>query len=364
MFSPGMKKFYVYLLIFIIVIVFIFVPLVVPYLSRSSDFSVFNNGWNGTSGFYRDYMENVSAIDLEMNEERYLNAFFGDLSETLEGDYNDSVVVIIGPRASYSGDEKAFLRQFVEGGGTLLIADDFGTGNEVLEGIGLEARFSNLPMLDTVFEKAGAFPIAYKGGELSEYSLLLNYPSTIEGDVIPIFETTSMAFLDIDEDGSYGKGDISGPFTVVASVEIGDGIVYMISDPSILINNMIGKMDNMAFLHHMMEDITDNYSKTVYIDEAHLGTLEDIERFNVVLTMPNNPLFRYIIISFLLIVLVIEGNLLSYVGSVSRHIINKFKFGKETSLRSTDRKELIDSLKKMHPEWQASGLNSFFSKFR
>jgi len=364
MLSPGMRRFYIYLLMFLVIVVFLSIPLVVPYLSRSSDFSVFNSDWNGTSSFYKNYMENAELKRLEMEEDRFLNTFMGDLSDIYIEDPSNTVMITLGPSVSYSSDEKEFLKRFLEEGGTLLIADDFGTGNEILEGVGIEARFSNHLVLDSVFQTSGLFPIIYKGPELSEYNLLLNYPSSIIGAEEQIFRTTEMAFLDLDGDHSYDIGEPRGPFTMVAKIENGMGDVYLFSDPSIFINSMIDQLDNREYIFDMMEDLTENFTKTVYIDEAHLGTLEDIDRFNIVVTITDKPFFRYILISFIALVFIIESHFLMHMWSVFTMIINRFKFGQETSLKAVNRKELIDSLNEMHPEWHKAGLNSFFSKFR
>ena len=363
MMSVGMKKFYIYLLIFFVIIIFLLVPLIVPYLSRSADFSVFNDDWNGTSDFYRAYLENADTIDLEIGEERFLNTTFGDISDLPIDDPLNTLIVCIGPGKSYSEAERIFMKEFVSEGGTLFLSNDFGTGNDLLEGMGLESRFSNSLMMDIVFQTSGLFPIVYKGSDLSEYNLLLNYPSTLNAEN-SLFSSTEMAFLDLDEDYSYDVGEPKGPFDILAVEHLGEGSVYMLSDPSLLINNIFEKMDNKEYVMELMGDITNNFHKTVYIDEAHLGSLDDVERLNLVVTMPNNSIFRYLMIAFLSAIIVIEGRLLSHLNRAIIILINKFKFGKETTLKRTDKRELIASLKGRHPEWHASSLNSFFSKFR
>ncbi|MBN1785655.1 MAG: hypothetical protein JW825_01515 [Candidatus Methanofastidiosa archaeon] len=364
MLSAGMRKFYIYILVFAIIAVFLFLPLIVPYLSRSADYSAFNDGWNGTSRFYKELLQNAQTGNLSYGDGQFLNTVIGDISNIAITSADDTIIVSIGASKEYSEKEKEFLKGFVLDGGTLLIADDFGSANGILESIGIDERFSNKLVMDAVYVKSGTFPVMYKGTYLEEYTLLLNYPSNILGASDPMFITTRMAFLDLNEDSSYDEGEPMGPFDISAMVEVGDGRICLISDPSIFINNMIGLLDNSDYIFSLMEELTDGYEKYVYIDEAHLGTLADIEFIEVVVRAPNYTLFRYLASAFLVALLFLETNAIAMAGGAMKWAIHKFKFGKGTTLKITDRKELIESLKEIHPEWRSSSLNSFFSKFR
>jgi len=364
MISPSMKKFYVYITILAIIVLFLFVPLIVPYLSRSADYSVFNDEWNGTSRFYKEYIQLSKTNNIQVNDEQFLNTIIGDVSRSNISDFENSVFICIGPSNGFYDDEKEFLSRFVEEGGIILLADDFGSGNELLEYLGAQQRFSNQLMMDSIYVKSGVFPIMFKGSELSEYNLLLNYPSTISDVSEPLLLSSDMAFLDANNNLSYDKTEIMGPFCVGAVFEYGEGQVYLLSDPSIFINNMIGHLDNEQYIFNLLEKITLNYEKSVYIDESHLGSLQDMKNIDMIIKIPNTMIFKYSMAAFIIVLFIIECQIPSTIKKSIKLIINKFKFYKETDKKEIDRDELILSLKIIHPEWQLQKMNSFFSKFK
>ncbi|GAI51779.1 unnamed protein product, partial [marine sediment metagenome] len=58
------------------------------------------------------------------------------------------VTFILIPYLNFSLDELEEINNFVTRGGTLVLADDYGYGNQLLEHLGLKARFSGQPLLD------------------------------------------------------------------------------------------------------------------------------------------------------------------------------------------------------------------------
>jgi hypothetical protein len=121
--------------------VMVLVPLVVPMLTREADYSVFNTGWNGCSDFYKDYISTYGAESVATTEDIYLNAVLRDLTH-LDTDPRDAMLLIIGPSKPYGTHELAYLRTFLSEGGRVILADDFGVGNDILSFLGIDARFS------------------------------------------------------------------------------------------------------------------------------------------------------------------------------------------------------------------------------
>jgi len=68
--------------------------------------------------------------------------------------------------------------------------------------------------------------------------LVLNDPSYLEGGD-PVFTTSLLSFADTDGDLHPGKGEALEKFTVVSRESIGNGTLYVVSDPSIFINGML-----------------------------------------------------------------------------------------------------------------------------
>jgi len=359
MIQKTMKRFYIYTTVFGIAFVMLFIPVLIPISAGHADFRVFNTGWNGTSEFYMEYLtQNRPDIkQLAQNENTYLNTVLESIT-TLDIVPSNSILMMMGPSKSYSEDENAFLKNYVWKGGCLVLADDFGTGNEILSYLDIEERFSSKLMIDLVFEKSGIFPIAYRGEK--EYSLILNYPSTIENSSDPIFFSTDLSFLDLNQNSIKDEDEASGPFPIASKIKFGDGEIYLISDPSIFINNMFSKLDNEAFIFNILSMAKEGKDKVLYVDESHFD-IGQIKFVNIVLKAQNEKLFKYIVGSLLVVLFVSEAKIAYYLGMLMHQIPLKFRQKKE--IKGLNRKELIDVLKEKHPEWNINALNNFFSKF-
>ena len=99
----------------------------VPILNSSrDDFSTYNTEWNGCSSLKESTKQNYSVADVF------------SLSDSLKGK-DRGVVVLLNPNKSVSvtDDDIAALQHFVVNGGSLLLANDFGNGNAVLDRLGV-----------------------------------------------------------------------------------------------------------------------------------------------------------------------------------------------------------------------------------
>jgi len=216
------------------------------------DFDPYNTGWNGLSELAN--FVKAAAID--------------DLGETQP----QSILIVVGPSKHFSSDEIRILRGFLEGGGILILMDDFGTGNEVLEGLGLRARINGSIILDPLLRyRDRHLPIAFIEGvrNLNGRTVVLNYASAIQ-DLDPgariLLTSSPYSCLDLDGDGSCSDRDPRGPFVVAAELPLGGGRVVIVSDPSIAINAMMSLEDNKAFIEGLIGSGT-----PVYVDRSHLG---------------------------------------------------------------------------------------------
>ncbi|MEN6341119.1 MAG: DUF4350 domain-containing protein, partial [Methanospirillum sp.] len=111
--------------------------------STDDEFSRYNPSWNGTSAYF-------SALDDR-------GAVAIDDPAALAGRANATLLVVAPGRAPTAG-EAALFRAFVQSGGTLVLADDFGAGNALLGAVGSTMRLDqrNLSSLERAFELPGA----------------------------------------------------------------------------------------------------------------------------------------------------------------------------------------------------------------
>ena len=253
-----------------------------PVVSTTEDFSIFNTSWNGTSQlavltyetgkFVPSFRAEVSGTDVTV-------AATG-LSE-LDLDPATDAVAVIGPSKDFSQPEGELLGAFLRAGGTVLLADDFGSGNSLLEAVGAASRFSGKLVIDLSFEKKPQFPVCYDivpDDITRNVSLLqLNYPSsvTLGAGATGLAFTSGASWLDQDGDGLQDYGEPRGPFAVLAREDVGLGTVVLLSDPSVLINGMRGLLDNAPFADNLISYLCSSRS-AVFFDESHRAFFDPV----------------------------------------------------------------------------------------
>lgn len=183
------------------------------------------------------------------------------------------VTLILIPYLDFSLAELKELNNFVRQGGTLILADDYGYGNQVLEYLGLKARFSGEPLLDPLSNyKNEWFPLIphLTPSPLTANAerLLFNHATSLidveAGETLA--QSSSFSFLDLNSSKSWEKGEPTGPLPVVSCHKLGRGQVILIADPSLFINSMQGMEDNHRFIQNLATITTSK----LLIDQSHL----------------------------------------------------------------------------------------------
>ena len=222
------------------------------------DFMASNTMWNGIRNFSSEF----SADNIES---------LGELPDVAEG----TALVAI-PYLDYNNEELSQLKGFVEDGGTLLLMDDYGYGNSVLAYLGVGVRFTNKPLLDPLFcYKNQWLPritdLAPRVKESSIDVIVFNHATTLanveQTDVIAWSSITS--FLDINENGAWDEDEPKGPFPVATEVHFAKGTLILVSDPSIMMNSMVGTDDNYNFVKYLTTHHKDE-QMAILVDISHL----------------------------------------------------------------------------------------------
>jgi hypothetical protein len=138
----------------------------------------------------------------------------------------------------------AGLSELMRAGGRVAIADDFGEGGPLLEVYGIE-RVAGAPPDAPHLQANEALPVAraVSGHALADgvAALVTNHPATLRHPALePLF-----AFDD-------GSGDEAPERALVLAGAVGEGRLVAISDPSILINNMLELRDNRRFAENLV----------------------------------------------------------------------------------------------------------------
>ena len=226
------------------------------FFPTTTDFRTHNPFWNGLRSF----------------ESQFQITLLESLSTLPKGPQGSVLVVI--PYLRVDDADVARLRSYLEGGGVMILADDYAYGNSVLEGLGVEARFIDAPLIDPLFNyRTAYFPLATKLAPSSltdgVSSIALNYAGTLKADGLTVVASSSaFSYLDLNSDGARDGGDPLGPLPVVGHITIGRGNLILLSDPSVFIDAMLGAGDNSQFVRNLLASA--GTDPRVFLDGAHL----------------------------------------------------------------------------------------------
>ncbi len=293
--------------VFIITIVITLVVslLCVSFFPSIQDFMEYNTLWNGVR-------RSLTA----------LNAGTIDTSQELTQVDSNNILICI-PYIQYNSSDLEVLKTFLGNGGTLVIMDDYGYGNSILEYLNVDCRFSGAPLLDPLFcYKNQWFP------KITDFApsvnknikeVVLNHATALinTGKVDLLAWSSSSSFLDQNGNELLNKGELQGPLPVAARQQIGKGSIILVSDPSILINSMLGQGDNARFLNNLIgKDVN---TGQILLDTSHLVkkpmdfTKTKLVQIKSVLSQP------YVVLAVILILFLLTSfYMLRIGGSVGR----------------------------------------------
>jgi len=217
-----------------------------------------NTDWNGCSSIYNSSENSHLVFDYSQ-----------PLSPT------SSVLTLIGPSTAFSPSEVRVIEQYLLAGGLVLLADDFGTGNSLLQGLNASARFSREPLDDLLFYSRNEnFPLIVNFSQsritANISSVVMNHPSFIEindpNNVEAVAWSSPFSFVDLNNTNRPPPNATIEAFPVVAYTQIGEGSLVLVSDPGIFANDLIDLYDNSK----LFDDLRAMGNRSVLFDVAHL----------------------------------------------------------------------------------------------
>ena len=262
-------KLYYLAAVFVVVVAFV---LSVPILNSSKDdFSTYNTEWNGCSSLKENTKQNYSVADVF------------SLADSLK-DKDRGVVVLLNPNKSVSvaDNDITALQHFVHNGGSLLLANDFGNGNEVLDklGVGTAVRFN----MSLLYDDSNNWSIP-ECPIISSFSpsnftngietVCYNYGTVLDvkdNAVTILGKSSASSYINVTgQSGMIQKGEKP----VFAYLDYGKGKIVLLTDPSVFINSMhMG--DNQKLFNNIIATLIgrDKGDKNaqVLFDESHRGT--------------------------------------------------------------------------------------------
>lgn len=243
------------LLVSVALVLVVALAIMIWFLPLDDDFRVENTFWNGSS---------------ELGEYQILTPLetLADLPTVTKG-----ATLILIPYIQLTQSELNEVSRFVAGGGTLVLADDYGYGNQVLSYLGMEERFSGQALLDPLFN--------YKNEQLPQIfrispdsvtdgvdSLVLNHATcliNIEADDV-LAMSSPFSYLDLNDNREWDTDEPAGAMPVISRHVLKGSRVILISDPSIFINGM----DILADNYNIIKNIAGISSVNLFLDQSHL----------------------------------------------------------------------------------------------
>jgi hypothetical protein len=229
----------------------------VAFFPATGNFRAGNPFWNGLTTFYTHFK--VSTVESFSN---------------LPADPKGTAFIII-PYEQFTQPQLVDLTNYVSLGGTLIIMDNYGFGNQILSYIGLNLRFTGKPLLDPLYNyKNEWFPkiMDFTATSITSNvsSIVLNHATSLnDTSGVSVFAYSSdFSFLSLNGNSVWNANDPMGPLPVAAYAKIGEGYVIAVANPSILINSMIGMDDNLQFITNIVE--FQGSSPQVLVDQSHL----------------------------------------------------------------------------------------------
>ncbi|MBN2098510.1 MAG: DUF4350 domain-containing protein [Dehalococcoidia bacterium] len=223
------------------------------------DLAAANNAWNGIK-------DTMSELDAET---------ITSLDDLPDAPQNTALIAV--PNKDYSDGEMAQLQQFVGNGGRLVLVDDYGYGNRVLEHLGVKITFAEQPLLDPLF--------CYQNQQMPRSTDFSSQLQEMGISVVTLDRATALSnvdaseaiawsspssFLDLDNDGSWQEGEPKGPLPVAAEFRLGSGTVDVVASPGMMINSLYGKDDNLLFLKYLTGH--EAGTERILVDSSHLST--------------------------------------------------------------------------------------------
>jgi hypothetical protein len=194
-----------------------------PALAARSEYAIDSEDWNSIS----------TLITLAAGQGcAPIPSTYLDWSSLLASD----ALWVLYPRAHL---DDRHLRRFVASGGRALLADDFGEAAPTLTALGIERVRLSSPPESGYFEERSFLPIAHRGlqTELGRATdkLVANHPMALRSKLPATFLFNPDAAL-------------------VVEARIGRGQLVTLSDPSVLINNMLELDGNRAFAQELVAE--------------------------------------------------------------------------------------------------------------
>lgn len=187
----------------------------------------------------------------------------------------NSTLTIVGPSLPFSASDGTIIRNYLENNGTVLLADDTGSGNSLLEELNVSVRFAGDALADLYpYDRNPSFPLVthFSPGPLSNNVsiVILNHPSFLRildsSGVMVLASSSPFSFVDMSGNGKPAPNESVNSYPIIAYTHIGNGSLILASNAGMFTNEMIDLHDNMRLFENVARD-----RGSLLVDVAHLA---------------------------------------------------------------------------------------------
>ncbi|MDT3435457.1 DUF4350 domain-containing protein [Haloarcula sp. 1CSR25-25] len=243
------------------------VALVYAASTSSAAFGAYNSQWDGAGELRSVAADTGTNVTVGTNVSQYPTT-----------DADGTVAVVLSPEKPYAPSERSRVAEFVQNGGTLVVAEDYRPhGNTLLAAVGADARFDGRTVYDNRnYYRNSSFPEATPVSEAPETAgidtVVLNYGTTVRaGNATTLVNTSEYAYLDTNGNAELDGGEQLASRPIVTSEPVGEGRVIAVSDPSIFVNAMLERGDNRQFVRNLI-----GAHRAALLDYSHASSVPPV----------------------------------------------------------------------------------------
>ncbi|MHB1907955.1 MAG: hypothetical protein ACYCQJ_03670 [Nitrososphaerales archaeon] len=219
----------------------------IAFAPDSTSYSQNNYGWNG--------LHDVSA--------KYSIQSVSSLSQIPIS--NNSVLLEVAPAIQFSASSAQVVRNLAVAGSSVFIMDSTGTSNSLLSYLGTGIQIAGNSVNDPIYNwKSNNLPLALvqsPGG--SEYSFLSGVKGLALDEPSSLIVSGAETLATSSPQSVLGNSSQRGPFDLLASKSIGNGMILVMGDSNFLTDSVWSNADNQILIQNLFAN------RTVYLDTSH-----------------------------------------------------------------------------------------------
>lgn len=189
-----------------------------------------------------------------------------------------SSIIFIPVNTYFDNKTHLVINYLLDKGWTVVILDENGFSNSLLEFLGVNAKIQRSKVLDEI-EKTESRnnPIVTIEYEKRVYKLATIDPSYIDLEdsqqIVTVGVTSKYSYVDRDENNFYSLGEEMNNHVIIAVFKINKGDLWLIADLDMFSNGALNRLDNLL----LMENIVDKRSVYLNVNQLNLKLIDKIK---------------------------------------------------------------------------------------